>query len=184
MKIQGKRLLLRPMTRAEYHRVRSAYVSDPLVEAVPYVYAQDEADAAYGAIMARGDAFRMVGIFLNDAPIGELAFKRIDREKGRCELGIALCSDAYKQHGYGTEAFSLALRYAFETLGMRAVYADTMASNVRMQRILERLGFRCFLRLNACYAMGDRWEDRLDYVAYRPERHTPLNSSFPVPGGL
>ncbi len=101
--------------------------------------------------------------------VGELAIKRIDREKARCDLGIRLTHGAVKGQGFGGEAFALATRYAFESLGMAAVYADTMGGNTRMRRILDRLGFRCYLCLQECYDMGGRWEDRLDYVLKRDD---------------
>lgn len=170
IEIQGPRLTLRTMTRDDYHAVRRQYVSDPAMDVHPYHYDATKADAAFDTMQAR-DGFAYLGVFNPDGDIiGELVFKRIDRERGRCELGIALANDQHKGHGYGTEAFGLAARYALDTLGLSAVYADTMGSNVRMQRILTRLGFRCYLRMEDCYDMGDRWEDRLDYVLQRENR--------------
>ena len=42
--------------------------------------------------------------------------------------------------------------------------ADTMGSNLRMQHILEKLGFRFLERTPNVYDMNGRMEDRLDYV--------------------
>lgn len=174
IEINGARLTLRSMTRAEYHAVRRDYVPDPLMDPDPYTYDAALVDAAYDRMLAREAWYPCAGIFLPDGRIiGELSFKRIDLAKGRCELGIALSNDAHKGQGYGTEAFALALAYAFDVLGLARVYADTMGSNLRMRRILDRLGFRCVLRLEDAYRMGDRWEDRLDYVL---ERETYLAS--------
>lgn len=166
----GARLTLRPMTREEYHAVRRIYVADPMMDPDPYTYDAAKVDARYDMICAREDTYPSVGIFLTDGTIiGEMSFKRIDREKSRCELGIVLANDGYKGQGYGREAFMLALDYAFEGLGLGLVFADTMGSNVRMQRILDALGFHCYLRLEECYDMRDRWEDRLDYVITRAD---------------
>jgi RimJ/RimL family protein N-acetyltransferase len=41
---------------------------------------------------------------LDETPIGELSFKRINHQKSQCELGIALANDNYKGFGYGIEA--------------------------------------------------------------------------------
>lgn len=169
--IRGDRLHLRSMTRAEFHQSRQIYVADPVMDPNPYVYDAGKVDETYDLYSARDAWYPTLGIFTPDGRlIGELSFKRIDREKSRCELGIMLLTDDHKGHGYGTEAFRMAVDYAFDTLGLHAVYADTMGSNVRMQHILHKLGFRCFLRLEEAYDMGNRYEDRLDYVLRREDR--------------
>lgn len=169
IEIRGERVTLRTMTRAEYHAGRRQYVSDPMMDPNPYTYDARAVDAAYDRNLVSESWYPRVGIFLNGtgAIIGELSFKRIDHEKSRCELGIMLLNDRYKGHGYGKEAFALAADYALDTLRLRYVLADTMGSNIRMQRILEGLGFRCYARLEDAYDMHDRWEDRLDYVLTR-----------------
>lgn len=170
IKIEGPRLTLRTMTREEMHASRQKYVSDPVMDPNPYVYDPEKVDALYDKNLARAETYPVVGVFTAEGDlIGELDFKRVDREASRCELGIMLLDDRYKGQGYGGEAFAMALAYAFEGLGLDQVFADTMGSNLRMQRILDRLGFRCYLRLTECYDMGDRWEDRLDYVITREE---------------
>lgn len=65
-------------------------------------------------------------------PIGELSFKRINREKNQCEFGIVLANDNYKGLGYGTEAIKLAIDYVFNTLKLKYIYADTMGSNFKI----------------------------------------------------
>lgn len=168
IEIPGDRIVLRTMTREEYHDSRRHYIADPVMESEPYVYDKARVDAAYDRMETMTYTYPYFGIFLPERRIiGVLCLKRIDREKGRCEIGIALNTDEHKEKGYGTEAFALAVTYAFEELGLKAVYADTMGSNVRMQRILNRLGFRCFFRMKEAYDMRNRWEDRLDYVLTR-----------------
>ena len=51
-------------------------------------------------------------------------------------------NDSVKGHGYGTLAEKLALKYAFEVLGMNAVNADTIIKNTRSGHVLEKVGFR------------------------------------------
>ena len=166
--IQGPRLTLRTMTREEYHTGKRKYVSDPIMDPNPYVYDAPKVDAGYDKCCAEEETYPRVGIFLPDGEIiGELSFKRINYERSRCELGIMLLNDGYKEQGYGREAFAMACGYAFSTLGLKTIYADTMGSNIRMQRVMERLGFTCYMRMEDCYDMGDRWEDRLDYVLQR-----------------
>ena len=41
-----------------------------------------------------------------------------------------------------TRAEQLAIEYAFEKLGMKAVNADTVIKNIRSQHVLEKVGFQ------------------------------------------
>ena len=68
--------------------------------------------------------------------------KAIDRNKRECTLSIHLQNDSVKGRGYGTQAERLAVRYAFEQLGMQAVNADAVISNTRSQHVLEKVGFQ------------------------------------------
>ena len=107
----------------------------------PYVYAPERVEAYYRARMDRKDR-RYCSILLGDAVIGELVFKNIDPAERRCDLGICLVNDRFKNRGYGTAAERLALELAFGELGMETVLADSLLANTRSQHVLEKLGFR------------------------------------------
>jgi ribosomal-protein-alanine N-acetyltransferase len=49
--------------------------------------------------------------------------------------------------GYATDAVRQALAYAFGTMGLRRVVAETQVANVASVRLLERLGFRLLRQL-------------------------------------
>ena len=74
--------------------------------------------------------------------IGELQLKQIDRDRKECTLSIHMQNDSVKGKGYGTQAEKLAIKYAFEKLGMLAVNADAVLKNTRSQHVLEKVGFR------------------------------------------
>lgn len=84
----------------------------------------------------------LLAIMKDNAPIGEIQLKQIDRERRECTLSIHMQNDTWKGHGYGTCAERLAVQYAFEVLGMAAVNADAIAKNKRSQHVLEKVGFR------------------------------------------
>ena len=48
----------------------------------------------------------------------------------------------YRGKGYGTQAERLAVKTAFDEIGMAAVNADTIRKNTRSQHVLEKVGFR------------------------------------------
>lgn len=169
--IKGNRICLRTFTREEYHQFWQSYIPDPIMDPNPYIYNKEKVDIGYDSITKKESWYPRVGIFLSDETlIGELSFKRIDHGKSQCELGIALVNDKYKGLGYGTEAVEMAIDYVFNTLKLKYIYADTMGSNFRMQRILNRFGFEFINREEHCYDMHDRWEDKLNYMLRNPNK--------------
>ena len=131
-----------PLCHAFFRHFRQApeLFEDP-GRIVPYVYDPEKVDAWYAERRARTDERRFY-ILLEEETIGELVLKRIDPERKRCGMGICLANDRFKNHGYGTAAERLGLRYAFEELGMETVLADCLSANTRSQRVLNKLGFR------------------------------------------
>ena len=106
----------------------------------PYIYNEAKCDAYFERYQSPGRAH--FAIVYGDAPIGELILKRIDREAGHCELGISMQRGEWKNRGFGTQAELLALMYAFETMGLQTVYADSLMGNTRSQHVLEKAGFQ------------------------------------------
>ena len=91
----------------------------------------------------RGQKKSAQDVSLSDAEvIGELQLKQIDRDRKECTLSIHMQNDSVKGKGYGTQAEKLAIKYAFEKLGMLAVNADAVLKNTRSQHVLEKVGFR------------------------------------------
>lgn len=60
---------------------------------------------------------------------------------GEAELGYRLRRAVWGS-GLATEGSRALVRYAFDTLGLRRVRAETMAVNTRSRRVLERSGLR------------------------------------------
>ncbi|MGV8981691.1 GNAT family N-acetyltransferase [Clostridium sp.] len=163
--IQGDKICLRTFTREEYHEYWKSYVADSVMDPDFYIYDKKTVDKHFDSISEKESWYPRVGIFLPDeTPIGELSLKRINHEKSQCELGIALGNANYKGLGYGTEAVELAIDYVFNTLKIKFIYADTMASNFKIQSILKKFKFEFINKQGHCYDMHDRWEDKLNYI--------------------
>jgi len=168
--IQGDNIYLRTFTKEEYHKYWRSYVADPIMDPDIYVYNAESIDKRYDAITEKESWYPTVGIFLSDeTPIGAVSFKRINYEKSRCELGIVIGNDNYKGLGYGTKAVELAIYYVFNTLKLKHIYADTMGSNVKMQRIFNKFRFEFINKEEHFYDMHDRWEDKLNYILKNPK---------------
>ena len=138
-------ITLEPMTRTLCHALFMGWENDPSMYADPaqclaYHYDADSVDRFFDKKQESSRV--MLAVMLQGKPIGALDLKRIDRDAGECTLSIHLKNDSFKGKGYGTQAEVLALRYAFNDLGLKTVYADTVSRNTRSQHVLEKAGFR------------------------------------------
>lgn len=168
--VQGEKVCLKTFTRDEYHEFCKMYIADSIMDPDPYVYDKKTEDKEFDAIMEKESWYKKLGIFITgDTPIGCMSIKRIDFENSQCELGIVLANDRYKGLGYGTEAVKLSIDYVFKNLMLRYIYADTMGSNMRMQKIFHKFGFIFVNREVHRYDMHDRWEDKLNYMLLNPQ---------------
>jgi RimJ/RimL family protein N-acetyltransferase len=132
------------MTRELCHELYKSWENDDSIYMdmslfKPYNYREEAVDRYYDS--KQEPSRRLFAIMLEDKPIGEVQLKQIDQDKKECTLSIHMQNDAVKGKGYGTQAERLAIKYAFEELGMMAVNADTVVKNVRSQHILDKLGF-------------------------------------------
>lgn len=136
-----------PMTPEMYHDYFKEYENDPDLyfdksEFVPYVYSAERVERY---IRRQADLHRIaLAIAYGDEIAGEIVIKNIEAHKC-ATLGISLKNSAYKDRGIGTQAEKLAVRYVFDELDVPVLYADTVKTNARSMRVLEKTGFK-FLR--------------------------------------
>jgi [ribosomal protein S5]-alanine N-acetyltransferase len=85
--------------------------------------------------------------------IGMFTIHQVDLNNGRAAVGYLL-GRAHWGQGLATEAASLAIGYAFTTLGLRRLEADIDPRNEGSRKLLERLGFERdgYLRERWCVA--------------------------------
>lgn len=139
-------IYLHAMDRALLHEYYRGFVMDADIfmdmrSFREYSYAPERVDAYFDKLRSQKDRVDFL-IMLNEKPIGEIALKHIDKIARKCELSIHLQNDSVKNHGYGRQAERLILEYAFQTLGMTTVLANTVLKNTRSRHTLENLGFQ------------------------------------------
>lgn len=133
------------MTRELCHELFKGWENDPDIYMdkdlfTPYQYNESAVNRYFDS---RQNSSRILFAIMRDGrPIGELQLKQIDLESKECTLSIHMQNDRVKGRGYGTCAEKLALKYAFDVLGMAAVNADTVIKNTRSQHVLEKIGFQ------------------------------------------
>lgn len=132
---------LEPMTREMCHSFYREFQNDPAIgHYYEYIYSPENVDCYYNR--NSGSGRMLFAIMVDGKIVGECKLKNIDLKRRQCSMGIHLQNDSVKEKGYGTEAERLILRFAFEHLGMSAVYAEAVHKNTRSQHVLEKVGFR------------------------------------------
>ena len=166
--VSSHKVRLIPMTPEMYHRYYREYENDPdlylnKAEFVPYSYTEEKVDRY---IQRQADLKRIpLAIMADDEIVGEVIIKNIEEHRSAV-LSISLKNAAYKDHGFGTEAEKLAVRYVFRDLDIPTLYADTIKTNTRSRHVLEKVGFS-FIREDEDFRYY-----RIDRDADRTERKT------------
>lgn len=140
---------LAPMTRELFHKLNRGFQFDPALFTDMELYERckarpydaEQTNRRFDDRMSRPNTLTLA-IMRGGSVIGEAVLKRIDLESRQCEIGIHLMNDSVKGLGFGTEALKLAVRHAFDALGMEKVLADCIVKNTRSRHVLEKLGFR------------------------------------------
>lgn len=139
----GTKVRLRPVTGPDLELLER-WDQDPELEALM--------GRRFGAVQpmewlrthltGRGGLAWMVEEAETGRPVGELELANLNRRSGTVEVRICLGERESRGQGYGREALSLALRFAFVTWRLRSVHLRVYTENARAIHLYERLGFR------------------------------------------
>lgn len=144
--IKGKNVTLRALERDDLPRLL-AFNNDleielagggdpPMPQSSARLQADYESQASGGG---RDDA--NFAIEVDGVMIGTCALFNFDHTAHTCELGISIGDKAYWGKGYGKEAVSLLVDYAFRLRNFRRVWLQVHGRNERAQRAYKSCGF-------------------------------------------
>lgn len=144
--LQGERVLLRAIEREDLAdlwafnndlAVELAGGGDPpMPQSLAHLQAEFENEANRGG--RSGSTF---AIEADGRLIGQCALFAFDDLAHVCELGITIGDTAYWGHGYGREAVSMLLEYAFRYRNLRRVFLKVHGRNERARRSYAACGF-------------------------------------------
>lgn len=193
--LHGARLELRPLKASDWEPWRAVRIRsrdwlepweplgepgapDPVTDADAFKARcgawerQRHFDAAYGfGIFLRG-----TGQFVGEVSLGSV--QRGPFQSGNVGYWI---DEAHAGHGYMPEAVAIALRYAFEQLGLHRVEAAIVPRNARSRRVAEKLGMRDEGTSARFLQIRGVWEDHVRYAITTEEwaaRKDELEDSF------
>jgi len=86
-------------------------------------------------------AWFQFGIFLHDKLIGDMGLHFLGPDNSQCEIGYTICK-AQQRKGYGKEAVSHLVDYAFRVLRKKSVIAVLDPENAGSKALLESIGFK------------------------------------------
>ena len=176
--IEGTRVALGPMSREivpfyqrwvnDFETLRSL--------AMPPIPMTLEAETAWYESVTTSSSTFVFTIYERDTwlPIGNTNLTAIDYRNGTCSFGIMIGEPSARGKGYGTEATSLMLDYAFTALGLRNVVLTVYEFNLAAQRVYEKAGFRSIGRRRKCRYMGGEFWDEIFMDCLASEFESPV----------
>lgn len=78
----------------------------------------------------------------NGKAIGTIILSEIDQKNATGHIHIKMSKDGGRGHGYGTDAVSTLVSYAFDELRLNCIYANILSYNEASIRLFERCGFK------------------------------------------
>jgi [ribosomal protein S5]-alanine N-acetyltransferase len=103
----------------------------------------------------------------DDQLVGGVTLSNVRRGVAQmCSVGY-WCGMPYRRRGYTREAVSLAIGFAFETLGLHRVEAACLPDNLASRQLLEGIGFQLEGQAHAYLKIASRWRDHALYGLVR-----------------
>lgn len=77
----------------------------------------------------------------NSNPVGAVDLFDFDPYHLRAGIGILIHKIADQNHGYACDALTALAKYALEVLGLKQLYANISADNLKSIKLFEKVGF-------------------------------------------
>jgi RimJ/RimL family protein N-acetyltransferase len=146
-RLTTRRLVLRPLTLADAADVQRLAGEREIAETtatIPHPYPDGAAEAWIGTHAdryARGSGVTFGIERLKDGALVGAIGLEINAEMQRAELGYWI-GKPYWNNGYCTESALAVVRFAFDVLGLRRVFANHLGRNAASGRVMDKIGMR------------------------------------------
>jgi [ribosomal protein S5]-alanine N-acetyltransferase len=179
VELRTPRLLLRELSMADLDAVHG-YASDPEVTRYmswgPNALDDTRSFLQFATSAANANPRVVYELGITESATGRLvgACGLHASDDGQAMLGYCLHREVWGM-GYGTEAATAQLRFAFEQLRLHRVWAGTDPGNTGSARILEKLGMTLEGHLRENARVRSEWRDTIVFAILDHE-WTQLNS--------
>ena len=162
MKLNGPRVILRPLERRDLERSR-AWVNDPdnaalLLRVLPV--SEIEQERWFENLCTRPDR-HVWSVEVDGQHIGNVGLYKIDLIHRRAEAWTLLGEPGWRGKGLGRESMGLLLDYGFNGLGLNKIYLHVDRENAIAQNMYKKLGLIIEGELVAEYFIRGRFRDIL-----------------------
>lgn len=170
---KGKRLYIRPILK-EDAPLLTIWINDPemtqyLTIFLPKTPEEETAWIENLSTKKPGDIVFAIVLAKSNQLIGAVGLHNIDFRNGTATLAIAIGNKAYLGKGYGTEATTVVLEYAFNTLNLRKICAGVLDFNQRSKNALEKCAFHEEGRRKGQFYQNGRYVDEILMAVFKEE---------------
>lgn len=187
--ITGERVVLGPLSKDLLPTI-TRWINDfqalrTLGALAPGPTTIESEDAWYGRVTGeRNGVIFLIRERLSGVPIGTTSLHGIDFRNRAATFGIMIGESSARGQGYGTEATSLMLDYAFNALGLHSLSLTVAGFNEAGQRAYRKAGFRECGRLRERLWLGGRMWDQVHMDCLASEFESPVLAAVFAPDAV
>ncbi|MDI9420560.1 MAG: GNAT family N-acetyltransferase [Firmicutes bacterium] len=142
-KLHGSKVTLRPIEKADYDRIISWSQDMELMHYSDSSYPANREECESWVASARSNHYKLrFGIALGTKLIGDIELDQITWRRGDAELRIRIGERKLWDLGYGTDAVTALLDYAFNNLNLNRIYLKVYTDNLRAIKCYHKAGFK------------------------------------------
>ena len=181
--LKGERVVLRPIERADRHRLRDLVETPEVLALASSWYPVPPSLEEYEAgPESQPDAFAPSQVWFAVEALGEVigmcGVHHVEHISRVCEVGIRLGRPFWGK-GYGQDALRTLVDYAYRMLNMRKVTLEVLANDARAVGAYRAAGFREEGRRRAHAWYNGAYRDTLIMAVFREE---PAPDADPIVG--
>ena len=104
-----------------------------------------------------GQSQRALTMLNGNNIVGYITLRTPADDSSEQRLGFVIVDDSKRGQGFGKTLVSMAVKYAFETLGATKVSLGVFENNPAARRCYERLGLTATGKYEVYHLMGEDW---------------------------
>ena len=184
--IAGEKITLGPLSKDvlpaitrwinDFHALRTLGASMPGPSAL-----ENEEEWYASAISRSAGVTFLIRERSSHLPVGTTSLHAIDHRNRATTFGILMGEPTARGRGYGTEAATLMLDYAFNVLGLHSVSLTVAEFNLAGMAAYRKAGFRECGRLRERLWLGGRMWDQIHMDCLATEFTSPVLAAVFVP---